>query len=294
MKRLRVAVTGTTGRVGAALAHRLAEDHEVIALPRTRLDLGDDTSLRDALAGLDCDVFLNPAALTSLEACEDDPRLAMKVNSAAPGKIAEWASSKGVRMIQFSTDYVFDGETTVKPDESATPKPASVYGRSKLAGERAVLHHPGHLVLRVSWVFGPEKPSFIDSMFDRAMAGETLSAVADKTSLPTYTIDLCDWVGELLQTPVGGVLHACNPGPPVSWHGLAEHVVREMQACGVLDSAPDVTPLALADMASFRAPRPRFTAMDSTRLAACLRSPQRPWRDAVTAHVHHLASGHRA
>lgn len=292
MNTLRIAITGTTGRVGAALAHRLAGDHEVVSLPRTKLDFTDDAALRGALEQLECDVILNPAALTSLEACEDDPRLAMKVNSAAPGKIAEWAADHGVRMIHFSTDYVFDGKSTVAPDESAAAKPLSAYGRSKLAGERAVLHHPGHLVVRVSWVFGPEKDSFIDRIFDRAMAGEPLAAIHDKTSLPTYTADLCEWVGDLLRTRTSGVLHACNPGPPVSWHGLAEHVVREMQTCGVLDSAPDVEPLALDGMKSFRAERPRFTAMDTSRLASIVSSPQRPWPDSVTEYVHSLASGH--
>ena len=291
MRRKRVAITGTTGRVGAALAGKLADHHDVIPLPRTALDLADDVSLRTALDGLDCDVFLNPAALTSLEACEDDPKLAMRVNSAAPGKIAEWAAANGVRMIHFSTDYVFAGDTMVKPDEAAEAKPLSAYGRSKLAGERAVLHHPGHLVLRVSWVFGPEKPSFIDQVFKTALAGGKLSAVSDKTSLPTYTVDLCDWIEDLLHTPVGGILHACNPGAPVSWHGLAVRVVREMQQAGLLDHAPEVEPLVLSEMKSFRAARPRFTAMDCTRLASIVSSPPRPWEAAVREYVKSLCNG---
>lgn len=287
--RLRVAITGTSGRVGSALASRLAGDCEVIALPRERMDLADGESLAAALGELDCDVIVNPAAMTSLEECEDDPRRAMKVNSSAPGRIAEWAAGRGVRMIHFSTDYVFGGETTVKPDESARPDPASAYGRSKLAGERAVLFYPGHLVLRVSWVFGPEKPSFIDQVFAQALAGGKLCAIADKTSLPTYTVDLASWVAELLRAPVGGVLHACNPGSPVSWHGLAEHVVREMRALGLLDLVPEVEPLTLAEMADFRAVRPRFTAMDGSRLASIVSAAPRPWQMAVGEHVRWLA-----
>lgn len=282
---MRVAITGTTGRVGAALVRHLADLHEVIPLPRSVCDLADADSLNGALAGLDCDVFINPAGLTSLEACEDDPRLAMRVNSAAPGKIALWAAARGVPMIHFSTDYVFDGETTMALSEGMPARPVNVYGRSKLAGEQAVLIHPGNLVLRVSWVFGPEKPSFIDQIFDAALAGRPLAAVADKLSLPTCTTDLAHWVSGLLEKKASGLLHACNPGEPVSWHGLAEAVVGEMHACGVIESCPEITALTLDGMPSFRAVRPRFTAMDPRRLANLLGWPLRPWLEAVREYV---------
>jgi dTDP-4-dehydrorhamnose reductase len=282
---MRIAITGTTGRVGAALARRLAARHEVIPLPRALCDLADADSLKKTLAGLECDVFINPAALTSLEACEDDPRLAMRVNSAAPGKIALWAAERGVRMIHFSTDYVFAGETTMPLPEGAPARPVNAYGRSKLAGEQAVLAHPGNLVIRVSWVFGIEKPSFVDQVFDAALTGEPLAAVADKLSLPTSTHDLGEWVEAILQSDASGLLHACNPGPAVSWHGMAEAVVREMHARGVLKELPPVRALKLDEMAAFRAVRPRFTQLDTRRLAELSGRPPRPWPEALAEHV---------
>jgi dTDP-4-dehydrorhamnose reductase len=282
---MRVAVTGTTGRVGAALARQLGARHEVIALPRPACDLADSASLEAALETLDCDVFINPAALTSLEACEDDPRLAMRVNSAAPGKIALWAAERGVRMIHFSTDYVFGGETTMALTEGMAARPINAYGRGKLAGEQAVLTHPGNLVIRVSWVFGPEKPSFVDQIFDAALAGRPLAAVADKFSLPTFTTDLARWVEALLETDAQGVLHACNPGAPVSWHGMAAFVVGEMARHGMIGACPDIAELELQDMPSFRAARPRFTALDTRRLSGLLGQSPRPWRDALAEHV---------
>lgn len=284
---MRVALTGTTGRVGAALAHHLADRHEIIALPRSVCDLADKDSLEAALDGLDCDVFINPAGLTSLEACEDDPRLAMWVNSAAPGIIALWAAARGVPMIHFSTDYVFDGETTMSLGEGMPARPVNVYGRSKLAGEQAVLIHPGNLVLRVSWVFGPEKASFIDQVFDAALAGKPLAAVSDKFSLPTRTTDLAHWVSGLLQKKTSGLMHACNPGEPVSWHGLGRAVVREMHACGVIGIIPEIVEQTLAEMKSFRAVRPRFTAMETSRLANVLGEPLLPWEEAVRGYVRH-------
>lgn len=282
---MRVAITGTTGRVGKALVSRLSRNHEVISLPRSVCDLADPESLKSCLASLDCDVFLNPAAITSLEACEDDPRLAMRVNSAAPGKIALWAAERGVRMIHFSTDYVFEGETTIKLPEGVPPKPLSAYGRSKLAGEHTVLMHPRTLVIRVSWVFGMEKPAFPDQIFDAALAGKPLAAVADKFSLPTCTTDLAEWVEALLETDAEGVLHACNPGTPVTWHGMAGFIVGEMVKRGLLPRAPEIAERTLADMPSFRAARPRFTAMDTSRLARLLGRPLRPWTEALAEHV---------
>ncbi len=282
---MRVAVTGTTGRVGAALARHLAAKHEVIPLPRHLCDLADSGSLSRALETLDCEVFINPAAITGLETCEDDPRLAMRVNSAAPGKIALWAAARGVRMIHFSTDYVFDGKTPGLRVEAEPAAPINAYGRSKLAGERAVLTHPGHLVLRVSWVFGPEKPSFVDQVFATALAGQPLTAVADKWSLPTYTADLAEWVAGLLETDASGVLHACNPGDPVSWHGIAMAVLREMTTCGVLTECPETAAETLAGIPSFRAARPQHTALDSQRLAGVLGKPLRPWPEALAEHV---------
>ncbi len=289
---MRIALTGTTGRVGAALAHHLASRHEVISLPHEVFDLADSESVSRTLESLNCDVFINPAAITSLEACEDDPRLAMRVNSAAPGKIALWAAARGVRMIHFSTGYVFDGKTPGLHVEAEPAVPVNAYGRSKLAGERAVLAHPGHLVLRVSWVFGPEKPSFIDQVIATARVGQPLAAVADKWSLPTFTTDLAKWVEGLLDTNASGLLHACNPGEPVSWHGMATTVVREMLACGVIGECPDIAEETLAGMPAFRAARPKHTAMDSQRLAGVLGQSLRPWPEALAEHVRNCCASH--
>lgn len=286
---MRVAVTGTTGRVGAALANHLAAIYQVIPLPRAACDLADPMSLARALDTLDCEVFIHPAGLTSLEACEDDPALARRLNAVATGEIAAWAARRGVRMIFISTDYVFDGLTPGLRIETDPTEPINGCGRSKLAGEAAVLAHPGNLVLRISWVIGPEKPSFVDQIFDAALAGRPLAAVADKFSLPTHTADLARWIHGLIDRRVTGILHACNSGEPVSWHGLATAVVAEMTACGLLRQRPEITAQKLADIRAFRAPRPRFTAMDTRRLAAALGEELRPWPQALTEYVRHRA-----
>lgn len=276
----RVAITGTTGRVGAALVRKFASDYEVIELPRSRFDLADREGMTRVLAGLDCELFLNPAGMTGLEACLDEPVLAQRVNAEAPGEIAGWAAARGVRLIHFSTDYVLGGREPGLHEESEVPDPLSDYGRSKRAGELAVLARPGTCVMRVSWVFGPEKPSFVDAIRSTALAGGPLAAVADKFSLPTFTTDLAGWVMAVAKAGLTGVVHACNSGEPASWHDLAEEVVREMHDSGQLAGRPVIVRQAL-EAAAFRAVRPRHTAMATPRLTELLGEAPRPWRGAL-------------
>lgn len=286
---MRIAVTGTSGRVGRALVNRLGVNHEVIELPRGVLDLAERGSLVRALDQFDCEVLVNPAGVTGLEACEDDPVMARRVNGEAVGELASWAAARGVRLIHFSTDYVLGGRHSGLQDEEVVPEPLSVYGSSKHAGEQWVLEHAGHLVIRVSWVFGAEKPSFIDSVFDSALANKPISAVADKYSLPTFTRDLGEWVEKLIELGGTGLVHACNSGVPVSWHGMATVVVREMVACGVIDHLPEIEACKLDEVPWFRAVRPRHTAMATPRLAKLLGESPRPWQQAVAEYVRWLS-----
>ncbi len=287
---MRIAVTGTTGRVGAALASHFAAGYEVIPLPRNRCDLADEKSLAAALASLECEVLLNPAGITSLEDCEDDPARAMRVNAEATAKIADWAAARGIPVFHFSTDYVFNSDVPRLFREDDTPGPLSVYGQSKLAGEREVLARPGNCVIRISWVYGPEKPSFVDRVFDDALAGKPLAAVADKFSLPVLTTDLAEWTEKLIERKTTGIIHACHSGDPVSWHEIAVAVVEGMTSIGLLSEVPPVERQLLAEMASFRAARPRYSALATGRLAEILGHPPRHWREALAEYIRQRAS----
>lgn len=282
---MRIAVTGTTGRVGAALVRRFSASHEVVSLPRRACDLADPESLKSALTRLECDVFIHPAGDTSLENCEDNPSLAMRVNAEAPAEIASWAADRGVPVFHFSTDYVFSGEIEGLRGETETPSPVNAYARSKLAGERAVLAYPANCVVRVSWVFGPDKASFIDQIFDAALAGKPLAAVVDKFALPVFTEDLAGWMECLVERKAIGIIHACNSGDPITWHDMAIAVVEEMVACGILAEIPVIRKQSLSEIPFFRATRPRFTAMQTHRLTGILGHAPRPWQDALAEHV---------
>lgn len=281
---MKLAITGTTGRVGRALADYFAERHDLIKLDRAAFDLSDP-GLVPRLRELDFDTLLNPAAVTSLEICEDDPQLAQRVNAEVPGELAAMCRDSGRRMLHFSTDYVLAGEEPGLHGEDSPVGPRSVYARTKLAGERLVLDRGG-CVMRVSWVFGPERMAFPDQVIERALAGETLAAVADKTSLPAGTRDLVKWVESVMKSGYPNeVIHACNSGEPISWHGMAEEIVGILVERGALAERPMIERQVLGEMSAFRAERPRHTAMATDRLSALLGGPPRDWKEAMREHV---------
>lgn len=282
---MRLAITGTTGRVGRALADHLGPCHDVVELPRRVLDLAGDR-LPELLAGRSFDVLLNPAGLTGLEDCEDDPDLAWRVNASAPGICARACAARGAAMLHFSTDYVFEGTEPGWRREDDPASPRSVYGRSKLEGERQVLA-AGGTVMRVSWVFGPEKAAFPERVLADALAGREVAAVADKFSRPTFTGDLAAWVGAWLEAGAPkGLFHACNGGPVTSWHGMAAEVLAFLAERGC--RVPALRVLELERMAAFRAPRPRHSALATTRLEALLGRVPRDWREALREHLGRL------
>jgi dTDP-4-dehydrorhamnose reductase len=268
--------------VGRALARHFAAGHEVIELPRSRLDLASG-DCGGRLAEWDFDLLINPAGLTGLEQCEDDPELARRVNAAAPAALAESCRERGIPLLHFSTDYVFDGRSPGLRSEEDATAPLSVYGKTKRDGERAVLD-AGGAVMRVSWVFGPEKPAFPDQILERALAGEELAAVADKESRPTFTTDLAAWVAVWLAAGApAACFHACNSGPVVSWHGIAVEILAFLAEKG--RATPSLRALSLDQMHSFRAPRPRHTAMATKRREGLLGRPPRDWRAALREHL---------
>jgi dTDP-4-dehydrorhamnose reductase len=283
---MKIAITGVTGRLGGALARCYrALGHEVLALDRTALDLRHPEQVSERLEKLHFDVLINPAAMTSLEACEDAPEEAQAVNAESPARMASFCQQTGRGLIHVSTDYVFGGGISKALTESDSAEPINHYGRTKLAGEKGVFAaHPEAWVARVSWVFGPEKPSFIETMLSRYANGEALAVIDDKYSCPTYTDDAAQAFLHLLSvesTHRGGVVHICNPGP-VSWFDYAAEIFRQTLPA---EKQPELKRLKLAEMRAFRAARPVHTAMDPTQLAQRYGFRMRPWQEALAAYL---------
>src|SRR5204863_8183450 len=209
---MKLLVIGSAGRLGAALMREYEGEHDVAGFNHAQLDLSNFDKIREKLGETDFDVVINAAAFTNVDLCETQSDQAFRVNAEAPRVLAEVCSEKNAKLIHFSTDYVFDGEKRVPYIEEDEANPISVYGESKLAGEKKALAAENrHLVVRVSWVFGPDRPSFIDRMIKRAQQDEKIDAISDKFSTPTYTHDVARMLPQFFHRDVkGGILHFAN------------------------------------------------------------------------------------
>jgi dTDP-4-dehydrorhamnose reductase len=288
-----ILLLGSAGRLGAALARAWSPLHRVRALSRGDVDVADSAALRRVLRGERYGVLVNATGATSLEACEDDPAMARALNAVAPAVMAQEAAAAGALMIHFGTDYVFDGAGAKLLREDDPVGPLSVYGRTKLDGEQAVLAaSPRHVCFRVSWIFGPDKPSFIDAMLARALDGLPVEAVGDKSSCPTFSEDAAVWFEPFLGGGLpGGLYHACNGGGACSWKEFAQEGVDLAARLGWPVRTRAVAGIPMRSVAAFRAVRPPHTAMDCAKLAAAIGHPPRPWREALAAYLAKKSSG---
>lgn len=266
MKMLVFGGSGRTGQVMVRVARQMG--WQVQAPTHAECELADARAVSDLVLGSDAALVVNAAAISGLEACLDDPLQAHVVNAVAPAAMALACRHTGARFVHLSTDYVLDGRRAGKKSESAKCKPVSVYGESKREGELQVLEAlPGALVARVSWICGnPQKPAFVEQTLAKVLAGQPLAAIADKESLPTDVEDIARVVLALAAAPVGGVLHVCADGEPVSWYDCALLALETAVQGGYVSAMPQVATQKRADVPFFREERPRYTAMDNSKL----------------------------
>jgi len=283
MKR-RIAILGKNGRLGAALCRDLADKYDILAFGRAELDL--TKPIREQLKGIDFDLLINAAAATNVDWCEQHPAEAGLINARSVSELGTLCFERGVRCLHVSTDYVFDGLASRPYHEEDAAKPISIYGKTKRLGEELLLQSSAdHLAIRVSWVFGPDKPGFVDLLLDRAIGQEEVVAIEDKFSAPTYTLDFAQWIRPLLfELTIGGILHLCNSGE-CSWREYAQCAVDAARQEKVVLKAHEVRPISLDSMATFVARRPVYTVMATEKFSKTTGLSPRPWRDAVREFV---------
>lgn len=283
----RIIITGAGGRLGAALTREWkAAGLDVVGFGRQELDLAQPERMRSVLEPLEFGVLVNCAAQTNVDRCESHIEEAMQINAHAVRTLGEICAAKGARCIHISTDYIFEGTKSTPYTEEDEVVPVSQYGASKRAGEIALLEtSAGHLVARVAWVFGPDRSSFIDQMIERARTSESVMAVCDKVAVPTYTLDAAALLRPLLfDVPAGGVVHVCNDGE-CTWQEYAQHAIDCAAEAGLALKTRTAGPLKMADLKSFIARRPPYSAMSTARLTRLTGLKPRPWRDAVREYV---------
>jgi dTDP-4-dehydrorhamnose reductase len=285
----KIVIVGSGGRLGAALVRELGDRFDVTGFNRAQVDLANSAEIARKIDGLDFDVLINCAGMTNVDLCESNRAQAFAINAEAPKVLAEICARKNAKLIHFSTDYVFDGSKREPYAETDAANPISVYGESKRAGEELVLQtQDRHLVVRVSWIFGPDRPSFIDKIIERARANERVDAIADKFSTPTYVADIAAMllgvVAGVADPGAGGILHFANAGQ-CSWQEYAQHGVDCCLELGIPLKAETVEPLKLSEMEHFIARRPVFSVLSTAKFAQISGQPPRPWREAVADYI---------
>lgn len=284
---LKILVLGATGRLGLALVRRYsAQGIDIRALARGQADLSKPDTLPAALADEDFNVLINTAGITDVDYCEAHAASAFVTNATAPGVLAAQCTARGARLVQISSDYVFAGDVHAPRVEDDATRPGNVYGQSKLQAEKIVLvAQPEALVLRVSWLFGLEKPSFPDRIIREAQERLDVSAVNDKWACPTFADDLCDWLLALLNAPgARGVYHAVNAGH-CTWHEYGERTLALAEKLGIPVKTTKVRGHSMQGFAPFLAQRPAFTALDTSRFTQATGLKPRSWEAALEEYL---------
>ena len=283
---MKIVILGAGGRLGAALLREYRDKFEVTGFDRTQLDLSDLSGVWEKLQKTDFDVLINAAGFTKVDLCETQPDQAFLINAEAPRVLARICGEKSSRLIHFSTDYVFDGEKREPYTEEDEAAPISVYGESKLAGENNVVTAEGrNLVVRVSWVFGPDRPSFIDAMIKGAQERERVDAIADKFSAPTYTHDIAEMLPQFFERDVeGGILHFANSGQ-CSWQEYAQWALDCCQDAGLPLRVSTVGAGKLENMANWVARRPVYSVLSTAKYTTLTGISPRTWREAVSDYI---------
>jgi dTDP-4-dehydrorhamnose reductase len=301
---MKIVIIGAGGRLGAALMREYQRKFEVTGFNHAQLDLSNRDRIRETIGKANFDVLINTAAFTTVDLCETQRDQAFQINEGAPRMLAEVCRDKNAGLIHFSTDYVFDGEKREPYTEEDAPNPISVYGESKLAGEKNVLSvQERHLVVRVSWVFGPDRPSFIDGIIKRAQENDHVDAIADKFSTPTYTLDIAEMLERILDgwsrrapAPDGleagrlqGILHFANSGE-CTWQEYGQWALDCCERFGVPLRARNVGAVRLKDMSGWVARRPVYSVLSSAKYTKLTGARSRAWQDAVADYIRRFYS----
>jgi len=300
---MRIVITGTTGQVGGALMIPLQAVGTVLPLTHADLDLSDVPSIAPTLDALAPDLIIHPAAYTAVDRAEDEPDLAHRINAEAPGLIARWAAPRGIPLIHFSTDYVFDGSGVRPWREDDRPRPLSCYGTSKLAGETLVREAGGpHLIVRTSWVYAAKGRNFLRTIARLAAEQTELRIVSDQIGAPTSARTIVNAVVQILAlgrdnltksfAAADGLVHVAAAGE-TSWHGFASAVVDGLRTRGTDLKVNRVTPIATRDYPT-KAKRPGNSRLALERLRTVFGVVTPPWELALNVELDELVGGHPA
>jgi dTDP-4-dehydrorhamnose reductase len=275
---MKAIVTGYKGLLATNIMPFLEEHYQVIPFDIDEWDITDRGAGEEIIRSHRPDVLVNLAAMTDVDGCEDRIELAERVNGYGAGVIAELCGRHGIRLVHVSTDYVFDGGKGTPYVEEDEPNPQSVYGRTKLLGEQFVMKScPSATIMRTQWLYGKGGTNFITKIIDIAKERGRVDVVDDQRGSPTYTKDLAEPIGALIEKGRPGVYHAANGGF-CTWFQFAGEIFTRMK----MDV--EVRPIT-SDKLNRKARRPACSAFDCSKLERDTGIRMRAWQDALEEYL---------
>lgn len=279
-------ITGGGGMVATDLREALERRGEaVVTRSRAELDVTDGRLVQHCVSELQPDVIVNCAAWTKVDDAETNEGAAAAINSGAVELLANAANDVGAKLVQISTDFVFDGTKRTPYEPGDTTHPLSAYGRTKLLGEIAAAHAKKHLIVRTSWLFGVHGPNFVEAMRRQVAKGvDPLRVVDDQRGRPTFTPHLAAAIIRLVEANAEGIVHYADAGE-VSWFGFACAIVP------ALGSLTHVTPVSSAEFPR-PAIRPAYSVLSTARYTELTGAEPESWREGLGEYLERL-KGHR-
>ena len=279
---MRVLITGAAGQLGRALVAAAPAGHVVRACTRAELDIADEAAVRAVFAGFAPELAINAAAFTRVDDAERDPEAAGRANASGPAVLAAACRAAGAWLTHVSTDFVFDGRQSHPYGTDARPAPLSVYGRTKLAGETAVLRELGEraTVVRASWLYSTAG-GFAARMLALMRARPELRVVSDQVGAPTHAAGLAGVLWAVSARRAHGLWHWCDSGV-ASWYDFAVAIAEEAVRQGSLPAAPAIVPIGAADYPTAAA-RPAYSVLDKGATEKLLQVTAPHWRVALRA-----------
>jgi dTDP-4-dehydrorhamnose reductase len=275
----RILLAGGKGLLGTNIAPLLDKTFDLTICDLDTWDITDRQSGENYINKIRPDVVINLAAITDVDGCEDTKReLADRINGYGAGVVAGLCKERDIRFVQLSTDYVFDGAKTLPYKENDSTNPLSVYGKTKLAGEREALEkNPSSLIIRAQGLYGKGGENFITKVVKMAKQGGAIHVVSDQRSSPTYTKDLAEPLIALIEKGKTGIYHLANSGS-CTWFDFA----REIFALLKMDIP--VTPISSTELQR-KAHRPAYSVFDMWKFQKDTGLKMRPWQEALKEYL---------
>ncbi|MGR2867832.1 dTDP-4-dehydrorhamnose reductase [Vibrio vulnificus] len=285
---MKLLITGANGQVGKSLLDEVKNDHNVLALGRDELDISDRNAVNKIVAEFMPDIIVNAAAYTAVDRAEEDEESAYAVNAEGPSNLAKAAKSSTAMLVHISTDYVFDGTSEQPYTEDAPTNPMSIYGKSKLLGEKLVAEEcDDFVIIRTSWVFSEYGNNFVKTMLKLADKHRTLNIVDDQVGGPTYARDIAKAILSIVVkrqensgTSIPQGIYNFSGQPSVSWLEFAKAVFDRASTAGIVKETPLLTGISTV---AYNAPayRPANSRLDCEKISRDFGIDQPDWQNAI-------------